>query len=870
MLSNSNNSSSIPVFSHAPSPLDADKGPLKEISTPYSTLGSRKHGFPDSYAITSPSQNKQFAEDGGSYTNWHSETNSYMDVGRFASPGWKTDSLQKTQHNLEKMGKNVHAEHNTVGYTGQDWGTNVDKVSEDVQSFRPRPSFGMYHGSTHKDMENFPKQDVSNLMDSDQLQIAQKEKLIQRSCALIVGQGLPRKGGVLQRSDAVTNVLLHNIEFSKDPTLCFQEKGFMDSNPTGIVQGPSVTAYGSVAKSSRPYANEQVIASTNISGIIEQESGSIGCTVSKHSDAQASGPSSTTNSQQKNQCGSKIFKTMPPSVIETKENFYAGVTVNNVQNEQSVEDFKCDVDSSHADKVCSNTSLLSKVVPSSNSCQLLISSIYNLSRVLLTSRSKNCTNDFVDIDSGALENSIYMLSHSLLKRLPDNSSGACCEPIMKTQQNQEQLQGQKKVSQNSNEGNDHTESKAQGICLERDRKVIEIRKLALEAGSPSVKKHLMKPRKELLDLQGELLKLQEDVAYERSESNAIVSIYKKLWREAQDGLSTSRSEIMKTKAELDGLKQMLRNLQKHLGGCDESGSKALEPGYEGFEDSPPSDNCEEDQLSHTNTKSESEGKSDFSVILGKSLPNNQEVLTEYFGPVKSVEVDLKASTSFPDIKEVISRFSVLQAREDCSNMGSKAKTTSDSHSKSGEDFPANIDKGVAQRLRVLLSRQAIDLNRSFHDRVHSSGCPSDLDKCSGLAYRVQTLSETKSSDVPQVPVCLRGETPCVGSIEVDSNPISEKVGDDILNSGSWDGQLEVGEECASVLIGSSQVNDDCPNSQKQQTDEAALVQDGECKPSLNPSLQGETEIICLRASDAEICCSYSEGDSEWEVLVSGP
>lgn len=92
-------------------------------------------------------------------------------------------------------------------------------------------------------------------------------------------------------------------------------------------------------------------------------------------------------------------------------------------------------------------------------------------------------------------------------------------------------------------------------CVEGDKRAEQ---------SPFVKKEFKKPLEDLLLLQCNFAKLQEEVAYERAESDATVTTYKTLWREAQEALNVSRLEIEKLRTELAGLQRDFTNL-KHSG-----------------------------------------------------------------------------------------------------------------------------------------------------------------------------------------------------------------------------------------------------------------------------------------------------------------
>ena len=62
-------------------------------------------------------------------------------------------------------------------------------------------------------------------------------------------------------------------------------------------------------------------------------------------------------------------------------------------------------------------------------------------------------------------------------------------------------------------------------------------------------------KQQISEMRSNLMQLQDDIAYERSESNVTVSMYKKLWNEARNELEASKLQILKINAEVEGIKK---------------------------------------------------------------------------------------------------------------------------------------------------------------------------------------------------------------------------------------------------------------------------------------------------------------------------
>jgi predicted nucleic acid-binding Zn-ribbon protein len=68
-------------------------------------------------------------------------------------------------------------------------------------------------------------------------------------------------------------------------------------------------------------------------------------------------------------------------------------------------------------------------------------------------------------------------------------------------------------------------------------------------------------KKQISELKCSLSELKDEIAYERSENNVTVSMYKKLWNEARTELELSRLEILKINAEIEGIKKQFQKLK---------------------------------------------------------------------------------------------------------------------------------------------------------------------------------------------------------------------------------------------------------------------------------------------------------------------
>lgn len=68
-------------------------------------------------------------------------------------------------------------------------------------------------------------------------------------------------------------------------------------------------------------------------------------------------------------------------------------------------------------------------------------------------------------------------------------------------------------------------------------------------------------KKQISELKCNLRELKDEIAYERSENNVTVSMYKKLWNEARTELELSRLEILKINAEIEGIKKQFQKLK---------------------------------------------------------------------------------------------------------------------------------------------------------------------------------------------------------------------------------------------------------------------------------------------------------------------
>lgn len=800
----------------------------------------------------------------------------------------------------------------------EDWSTNETGISH---KGRPsRSSFGL---------TCLHEPGTARLLEDDQSHAAE-EKSIQKTGTVNLEQQWQENcvAKLVCATNApchVTSAFSQNVNFRTDDELGSQEMAYkyLEPRSAGIV----VSVHSSSVKGRLPFTTGHLAASKNTTDVTGWEGGTTDCTELMVAQASAF---STLNSEEKDNCKRSVSETSVPLGVESSGE---ELLVDDVQNVENCKESKSDVDP-YAGEMCSNNSMLSKGVPHPNGCQSLISSIHNLSKVLLTSEYTKCGYGSGHIDVDALENSIHILSDCLLKRSSDNLAKTSQEPTVKSQENfQDQLQGENVDVQHANEANFSTVPEDQGclqkcpissflftkhsasgpdqrvsssvetvpsacavpnIVWERDRRGAGgTKNYAEEAESFSIKKFLEEPLKELLELQDKLLKLQEDIAQERSENNITASIYKSLWREAQNELHSCRSDIIKTSSELECLKQMLSK-QKYPGVSDMIDHKDLdgssldhERGMQGFDHEGlwknsldftllSVHNMQQQRLSHT--QSESEDDLEFHGSWGQGLPKSEEVLTAYFGPVKSVSVDSEGADAFSDTKEVVSRFSILQTAH--YKTSDKGETTSNFLSNSSLDSPVDIDTDLGQHLPLCLGRQAFDLNSSCNDNASVDGFSEQSSElATDVLRRQESNSHVISDSVPDFRVPLQSEAPSAESVQeqgfenmdskcsLELNSISDKVKEDVLSDGSWDRQAHVEEGCASVAqVDSGIVTHPSLNAEEHWKDEASLVDEKETKVTWDTQQQGETEIICLRPGKTDSHKNFL-AEAEWEHVV---
>lgn len=570
-----------------------------------------------------------------------------------------------------------------------------------------------------------------------------------------------------------------------------------------------------------------------------------GCTCSQHVNAQPpwSSPCKT-SLEQENCCGSPVDTVKAPLVMGTVGR-------------------PCD-EVPHHEKIGSVYDLPLEVGLCSNGSQLLIKSIYNLSKVILTCQSGGSSNGFHHGDL-AIENSICMLSHCLLQQYSVNEADIChCQQsyqgqsqaaqqdlkrpdVAKVLDDEAGIQNFQKKSLRpmASTRYESTVSPAEtGPCwnnegLENFFKV-SMRSRVEEDKISSVKKHLETPLKELLELQGKLMELQEEIAYERS-----------MYSEAQEALEACKSERMKMRAQLDCLKQASRKL-KHTEGCTGPKGKAVELEftnhdmdsscinqeglYENFLDVV-TNSSQNLMTQYTCKKQESDGNSGFCGSSGKGLPKNNKVLTGYFDPMKIVRMDLNCTqkngaSSLLENEKAISRHTLQEIPNQ--NGDKFGIVASKPLAKCGVEPPTDLENRVAQHQSLPLAKQGLDLNVTCTD-----GSPSDVNNFSRLAANVLREGETMPPNKrptsvfqQQVPFqyeklyaagakkqvgCERADSSCLMKSDLDP----KDVWADILRMSH--GQVEKGHRSR-----------------------AAESED-------------EEEIICFRPSD--------KGEAEWEHVV---
>lgn len=600
------------------------------------------------------------------------------------------------------------------------------------------------------------------------------------------------------------------------------------------------------------------------------------CTHSQYAIAQASLSSlgKTCPVEPENCCGS------PPGIVKAPLD---------LGTEGRPCDEATDVESLHYDKIGFSNGLPSEVGLCSDGSQLLIKTIYNLSKVLLTSQSGDSSSGF-HLMGAAIENSICMLSQCLLQRLYVNEAGICHD--------QQSCQGQLQFTHQDLKRSDvatvvddeagipnvlekclrplvstwpeSTFSPAEtGPCrksLEREGlenfSKVSVKSCVEDDESSSVKKHLEKPLKELSELKHELMKLQEEIVYERIES-------KNLWTEAREAVDLFRLEIMKMRAELEGLKQASRKL-KHAGlkgeavGLDFTGhdidSSCIN--HEGLYENFPeivADSSQNFVAQITCRKPDSEGNSGFCGSSGEGLPKINEVLTGYFEPMRIVQVDCTEKNwgaSLLENENVISRHS-LQATTN-QNGDKFGIAASKPLPKCRVEPPTDLENGVAHRLSLLLARQGLNLNVTCTDSVSANESSSDANNLFALPSNVPRESETMQPGI-KLSSIYQQEVPFQSEIRYTAGA-NKQVGYERTGSNClMKSDLDPKDVRADILrMSHGQVEDGHHG-------RAAEIE--KSKTIWNASQEDEIEIICLRPNDADNNLVCLKGEPEWEHVV---
>eukprot|EP00250_Pteridium_aquilinum_P006463 c16384_g1_i1 orf=376-3213(+) len=500
-----------------------------------------------------------------------------------------------------------------------------------------------------------------------------------------------------------------------------------------------------------------------------------------------------------------------------------------------------DLEAMHQDSMSSSYCLPGDAVLCSNGPQLLVQTIHNLSKVLLSSQSGTSLNILDSIDCLAIENTICMLSRRLFQSSVNEADFITAEQELKNsddstksvkeagsetflQKSSRLLAGMKPKIETvypkrvlENESWDNSSKVTERSCVGGDEKSDQ---------SSSVKKQLEEPWEQIVMLQGEVRKLQEEVGYERAESNATVMIYQKLWSEAQGALKESRSEVREMKAELACLNQEFRNMKllegsgglrsmpKNLDLTKYDMNTCINQGgvNENFSDVATSSSTVRDlgRAPNGNENVAFCGSPNEHLLPKEHLPESDEVLTGYFDP-GNIPNCRENWTPLSKGEKAILRHNDKEAS---SNQDGSKFDVSASEPSSKHTFgpPANLEDEVTRRLSLLLARQG----KTRSDRNVES--PSDL----------STLEP--SSNLPR-----EGE-----AMPPDKN----------LNCLSW-------SETSSMKNGQHGPVEREPNGRGVNVEEVKV----------STSQEDEIEIICFKPGVADSSFTCLKGEPEWEHVV---
>ncbi|KAI5072404.1 hypothetical protein GOP47_0012510 [Adiantum capillus-veneris] len=393
-----------------------------------------------------------------------------------------------------------------------------------------------------------------------------------------------------------------------------------------------------------------------------------------HSDLKPSTLSLSTDINQKEVQGMKSVSHHHASMQSSKE-LCQSMAYPKPVNSQDLEQVN-DLDRLHQEKPKSTFIEPEDIGFYSNGPHLLVECIHNLSKVLLSTESKTSINALSPSDCLVLESTICMLSHRLFQCSAIEANS--CEDS-NYQQEQKDFSAMK-VSVEAGSLQKASSQFAHILSFKRDfqhevlqnaPKSTAARSMGGEYQSINLMNDLQVSKEELRVLRGELQILQAELGYERAESNATVSIYKDLWSDAQEALKVSQSEMKEIRTEIAGVKRELTNL-KLSGGVQRESETAIDD-------------------TRTSFKQE----------------NSNTVTSSSHGVVTS---DL-------------SRPSTEKGNNSCCGGLSKPSTN---HTIVP---PKNLENDVAQRLSLLLSRQGLDLNKTYTESCMewSSGSSTSLE-----------------------------------------------------------------------------------------------------------------------------------------------
>ncbi|KAH7316117.1 hypothetical protein KP509_21G079200 [Ceratopteris richardii] len=528
------------------------------------------------------------------------------------------------------------------------------------------------------------------------------------------------------------------------------------------------------------------------------------------------------------------------------------------------------------ERLCQNNVNSSFIATTDNkSCtnekHLLVESIYNLSKVLY-SQSKD-SNALDTSDSSAIEYAIYMLSHRLCScTVTENNVHQ--QPICKV------ADGQVKALGDSRQGI------SQPIFIQKNSLKIEAENapyISSDTCVPdgceklSLKEHSVWLQEDLRSLREDFQKLQDDIRFERAESNVTVSAYKKLWTEAEDRLKLSMSQISKMETKLAHLEEELVNVKR--GGSthqdhairNHEGGTLADVVMDSNQDSPSLD------LNGT-----------FSVDRGKAFSGDpkcpSEILTEVSDMGRTFE-DGKGGTSLKTFKSD-SLQSDLKDLDDCSKKVSEPPA-SELFSKYTLVPQTNLDGDVAKRLHLLMNRHDTGLERKIKkiDSVPNRNLAVSSDQTIKNTEASRNASAKSNTPMPSM-----DDEGCVAqrySLLLSRKNLDAHKGDNEICA-EWPSESHEGEGAAPANkkylywseasnLGMDNTVPGCPiedlNSEKDHISESKDSYYSLVEPDPLYGMEGsfsqedDMEVICFKPGIVDHNLNCLKGEPEWEDVV---